>query len=384
MSVYSGPGQINDGLVFQYDMGNSDKSWKGKPTTNEFVSSITDGYGGANESTLLTGVKDALGGNSPVTRKVGKIRLGNSSGVDIGTLYYGNTYTFSIYLRKAPDFTSVNGGEFDIVDQSSGGTWVDGQPMSGSLASNMTYEWRRFSVTSTHTNSASYHFVDIGQYNDTTFIYEWCCPQIEQSSFPTPYVPFSTTQQTRSSTQAIVDLTGQNTITASSLTYNSDGTFSFNGSSDRIECGDLNVSYLTLNTWVYKTSSSNNQGICRKNNCWALSQYNGTVQVAPGTSWTFYNTGYVIPLNTWVNICYVYSGTGTSTSQIVYINGTQIYNTSSGSGPISSNSNIVRIGYDDNNWYWGGNISSTKIYNRALSAAEVRQNFNALRGRYGI
>jgi hypothetical protein len=318
MSVYSGPGQINDGLVFQYDMGNSDKSWKGKPTTNEFVSSITDGYGGANESTLLTGVKDALGGNSPVTRKVGKIRLGNSSGVDIGTLYYGNTYTFSIYLRKAPDFTSVNGGEFDIVDQSSGGTWVDGQPMSGSLASNMTYEWRRFSVTSTHTNSASY------------------------------------------------------------------GTFSFNGSSDRIECGDLNVSYLTLNTWVYKTSSSNNQGICRKNNCWALSQYNGTVQVAPGTSWTFYNTGYVIPLNTWVNICYVYSGTGTSTSQIVYINGTQIYNTSSGSGPISSNSNIVRIGYDDNNWYWGGNISSTKIYNRALSAAEVRQNFNALRGRYGI
>jgi hypothetical protein len=31
-----------------------------------------------------------------------------------------------------------------------------------------------------------------------------------------------------------------------------------------------------------------------------------------------------------------------------------------------------------------GSISSFKIYNRALAAAEVKQNFNALRGRFGI
>jgi hypothetical protein len=35
--------------------------------------------------------------------------------------------------------------------------------------------------------------------------------------------------------------------------------------------------------------------------------------------------------------------------------------------------------------YWfQGNIATTQIYNRALSASEVQQNFNALRGRYGI
>jgi hypothetical protein len=33
---------------------------------------------------------------------------------------------------------------------------------------------------------------------------------------------------------------------------------------------------------------------------------------------------------------------------------------------------------------FGGNISSVKIYNRALTAAEIRQNFEATRGRYGI
>jgi hypothetical protein len=33
---------------------------------------------------------------------------------------------------------------------------------------------------------------------------------------------------------------------------------------------------------------------------------------------------------------------------------------------------------------FAGNIYSTQVYNRALSATEVQQNFNALRGRFGI
>jgi hypothetical protein len=37
-----------------------------------------------------------------------------------------------------------------------------------------------------------------------------------------------------------------------------------------------------------------------------------------------------------------------------------------------------------NEFNWNGRIDSTQIYNRVLSAAEVQQNFNALRGRYGI
>jgi hypothetical protein len=178
------------------------------------------------------------------------------------------------------------------------------------------------------------------------------------------------------------DLTGRgNTGTlTNAVGYNVDS-LSFDGVDDRIECGTFSLQYLTISTWVYKTSSATNQGICRKETGWAVSQYNGTLQVAPGTSWTFYNTGYTIPLNTWVNIVYTYSGTGVAGSQTVYVNGSSIYNTSAGSGPISSNSNPVRIGFDDNNWYWGGRISNTQIYNRALTAAEVQQNYNAIKSR---
>ena len=34
--------------------------------------------------------------------------------------------------------------------------------------------------------------------------------------------------------------------------------------------------------------------------------------------------------------------------------------------------------------YYSGKVSAARIYNRALSAAEVSQNFNALRARFGI
>jgi hypothetical protein len=159
------------------------------------------------------------------------------------------------------------------------------------------------------------------------------------------------------------------------------GELVFDGINDRVECGNFNVSpHLTLTTWVYKTSTTSNQGICRKQNVWALSQRNGTLQIAPGTNWTFFDTGYTIPLNTWINITYTYNGT----TQIVYINGSSIYSNTSASGNLPTNNNQVRIGFDDNNWWWNGRISSTKIFNRALSSEEILQNYNATKSRYNL
>jgi hypothetical protein len=36
------------------------------------------------------------------------------------------------------------------------------------------------------------------------------------------------------------------------------------------------------------------------------------------------------------------------------------------------------------NTYFAGNINLVKVYSRGLTATEVQQNFNAIRGRYGI
>ena len=52
-----------------------------------------------------------------------------------------------------------------------------------------------------------------------------------------------------------------------------------------------------------------------------------------------------------------------------------------------SSGSVVEIGrrpYNGGSGYFNGRISNARIYNKVLAAAEVQQNFNALRGRFGI
>jgi hypothetical protein len=95
--------------------------------------------------------------------------------------------------------------------------------------------------------------------------------------------------------------------------------------------------------------------------------YNGNGRVGiPGL-----NTGQ------WYNICITSNG-----SQVLaYLNSTVVASV----GNATTHQDFLTIGrsrFDTN--YWLGNISTTQVYNRSLSAQEVQQNFNALRGRFGI
>lgn len=45
---------------------------------------------------------------------------------------------------------------------------------------------------------------------------------------------------------------------------------------------------------------------------------------------------------------------------------------------------IGSIGNWTSGTYWAGSIATSQIYNRALSATEIQQNYNAMRGRFGI
>jgi len=54
------------------------------------------------------------------------------------------------------------------------------------------------------------------------------------------------------------------------------------------------------------------------------------------------------------------------------------------SNSVISNQNLRLGSYDGADYMYNGNISQVSIYNKALSQSEIRQNFNATRGRYGI
>lgn len=98
-------------------------------------------------------------------------------------------------------------------------------------------------------------------------------------------------------------------------------------------------------------------------------------------------TGETVSLNTWYCVTAIF--TSSNDSMQLYVNGTlkrSVTRTGQTSGVLSTNLRNINIGGNifDNSRYGNCNISNVKIYNRALSAAEVQQNFNALRGRFGI
>jgi hypothetical protein len=70
----------------------------------------------------------------------------------------------------------------------------------------------------------------------------------------------------------------------------------------------------------------------------------------------------------------------------MYINGSVVTPSSSNAATSMTPSNKIAVASasSGNQLYLPGNISIARLYDRALSAAEIAQNFNALRGRYGI
>ncbi len=95
----------------------------------------------------------------------------------------------------------------------------------------------------------------------------------------------------------------------------------------------------------------------------------------------------LISLNTWVNLVWIRKDTGL----YGYLNGAEQFNPSNGfnaglSTVSTAVSKVNKIGaYSTGTSYnLNGNIAQVSIYNRALTAAEVSQNFNATRSRFSI
>ena len=112
---------------------------------------------------------------------------------------------------------------------------------------------------------------------------------------------------------------------------------------------------------------------------------NGTNQVALQISGAAsYNAVYTLPSqqpNTWYNYVVTYI-TGTSKNFKVYSNGVLLAN----STPVSASwaPDGQYVGYGFTNSTMSGSYGPLLVYNKVLSQQEVLQNYNALRGRFGL
>lgn len=96
----------------------------------------------------------------------------------------------------------------------------------------------------------------------------------------------------------------------------------------------------------------------------------------------------IAQLNTWYHVVVTFNAQGFMRTYVNAINETSVnvsgFTTSSGNLWYTRTSPIVIGGGSSGFYRYSGSIGLARMYNRELSATEIRQNFEAVRGRYGI
>jgi len=114
---------------------------------------------------------------------------------------------------------------------------------------------------------------------------------------------------------------------------------------------------------------------------------NNTVFMVRGPSANWESIGYSFNVGQWYYVCATMIDNGTSNNVAVYINGALVGTYTIGQknfaavGGIDHFATAAHYGFGSKKPFTIGNIHQ---YKKVLSATEVAQNFNSLRGRYGI
>ena len=194
------------------------------------------------------------------------------------------------------------------------------------------------------------------------------------------------------------DLSGNNytsTLTNGPTFSNSNGgSILFDGTNDYVVSSNFtpNFSTKTLSGWV-KLSSVSQQGggVVTLQSTDGL-VFDSIVYNETGQGWGFGSNGFSrtnwsgvseTSTSVWVNITATYE----NSNYRMYRNGILIYTlTSFGALNFNFNSN-VQLAYrhlGGGSAFLAGNIANTFVYNRALTATEVLQNYNATKTRFGL
>lgn len=219
----------------------------------------------------------------------------------------------------------------------------------------------------------------------------YCNLQIEVGTdIVSPYV-----KGTRSSTASLIDLKRATNIDVSNVSFDSTGQPTFDNTDDRITMPNSSVfnhtSELSIEAWV-KFDGNNQDFIFEKGN--VNTQYSLFSHGSDIVFRTYHagDSGYqsLAPSKTTAGITngqwHHIVGSWDGSTKRIYVDGVDKASVSK-SGALTTTSNGAAIGSfggTSSGYYFGGDIAIVKIYDKGLSATQVKQNYNSQKNRFDI
>jgi hypothetical protein len=161
------------------------------------------------------------------------------------------------------------------------------------------------------------------------------------------------------------------------------GSFSFDGTNDYVDFPSYTPDANTINIWVNFKTLENGTIVYVGNDTYASGLWSWSFFIYEGVFYFRANPGNfayfneIPPLETWIN--YTLIRNNGSNISIAYKNGVSFGSTTdSTTENLYPNLRFAKAGSVYSNF----NLSQVLIYNRALSAQEVKQNYNATKKRY--
>jgi len=394
-TVNNGPQIVRNGLVLDLDasyMRSYSPNVMPNPT-NIFAWSGT----GNNNCTLS--------GDTTITRQYGSIPLKmvmtgtdpyvgsyNSSIWNLAPAASGQTWTLSFYAKGSETLT----GNCYIFGANSGGGYIEAAATSFTV----TTSWQRFTFTTTLGN-ASTAFIQMrfggssGQVGKTIW---WDGVQLERASAATNFNPYYFGNavwkdvSSNGNDSSLVNTNSQNYFSTNA------GYIEFDGTDDHVSISSPNANtrlqnnYQTVSFFVYITSVGPNAvaflyAVGANANGVAIGWLADSVRffISNGASNLNYPVNMTNALNTWMNITSIVDNI--NRTMTVYKNGSLV-GTSSQWSAFTPPSSTVAIGNNSMTGNTGdrikGRVANVLVYNRALTAAEISQNYEADKSKFGL
>ena len=399
--MYTGPNIIKDGLVFGYDTGygiadndTATRFYPGKPTDNLNADpyhstrsagdtiSLSAWGGDTGQGSFEVNTSPSGGGMMFINHNTSNPAGSGGTYTDFPSTRYtltnGVTYTRS-WWAKADDVRSAS-GHICSCNRDSTNTYIVGSSVS------LTTEWQRYTHTFTYTGPTSNDWQFRHIIYDASKVYI-ANVQLEVSSVASPFV-----SGTRSSTASLIDLKETASIDVSNVSFDSTGQPDFDGSDDEINIGTglgiQNASFSVEAVIKWDGGSTD-----------TFFGYKGATDASQQSiHWRIYDTGLLrfdfysnsinsgggaIVAGEWAHLTVTYDYNNDTC--ICYKNGILLMQGSAGPYTGADSTSTGYVGsWGPNNQHFGGQIPIFRVYNKTLTATEIKQNFNAYKNRFDI